>query len=211
MQIVKVVDMSYSVNGEDVLQKVDFTLDEGEIVAFLGPNGGGKTTLSKLILGLLKPSSGNIQLFGGAKEPVGYVPQKLDGDNIFLPFNVRQIVNFGAKGDKTAVDEAIEIVGLGGLEHRFWQELSGGQRQRALIARAIASKSRLLIMDEPTVGLDSKSQEKFYDWLGLQSAQNHKSIILITHDCGVLCRFNHRAVTVDRTVIEHLHRHHTHG
>jgi zinc transport system ATP-binding protein len=211
VQIVRISDMSYSINGEDILQNINLSLNEGEILAFLGPNGGGKTTLSKLILGLLKPNSGSIELFDGKKEPIGYVPQKLDGDNIFLPFDVWQIVDFGAKGDKLAIKEAIEIVGLEGLEHRFWQELSGGQRQRALIARAIASKSRLLIMDEPTVGLDSKSQVKFYDWLGLQSTINRKSIILITHDCGVLCRFNHRVVTVDRSVVESPHIHHAHG
>ena len=167
------VDFAY-VRGQPVLRDVDLRVAEGEFVAIAGPNGGGKTTLLRVALGLERPTSGRVLLFGEPADSlrdrwrIGYLAQRTR-IGAHAPATVREIVEAGRAplrpygrlraDDRAAVAEAIEHVGLGGLARRPLRELSGGQQQRAFIAKALAARPSLLVLDEPTTGVDVGSQE----------------------------------------------------
>lgn len=158
----------------------------------VGPNGSGKTTALKLLLGLEKPSSGSILLFednrGEGRDKIGYVPQHSDYDPTF-PITVKEVVKMGrlrplsrkfVKEDEKTVIEAMEIAEVSDLENRLYSALSGGQRRRVMVARALASRPSLLILDEPTANMDSESEARLFKTLG--SLKGKSTIIIVTHD-----------------------------
>jgi zinc transport system ATP-binding protein len=191
------VNFAYE-NGNTVLENINFTLETGDFACIVGPNGGGKTTLLKLILGLIKPVSGEITVLGkpaGSNlEQIGYVPQFSRFDTGF-PVKVRDVVLMGCLrrsffwGSYSAeqiekAHEALVSVGLQGKEECCFAGLSGGQKQRALIARALVSQPRLILLDEPTASVDVAGTEQFYCMF--EELNKKYTILMVSHDVGFI-------------------------
>ena len=210
-----VQDLSFAYETAPVLSDVNLTIDEGDFVSIIGPNGGGKTTLLKLMLGFLKPQTGSIRIFGEppetARRRIGYVPQYFQFDPSF-PAKVLDVVLMGridrrrwfgpyGSADKKAAFQALEEVDLYDLRNHPFPALSGGQRQRVLIARALASEPRVFFLDEPTANIDIAVQNEF---LGLLEELNKRlTIIIVTHDIGFVSSLVKRVVCVNRRVLLH--------
>ncbi len=186
--------LSFAYNTHIILKGVSFQVNPGEYIAIIGPNGGGKTTLLKLIMGFLKPSSGKIKVFGEepacARTKMAYVPQMLRFDRQF-PISVMELVLSGRlsrlpwhgiyrEADKLAAWEALEKVGLADYSQYPFGNLSGGQAQRALIARALVSEPQLLLLDEPTASVDSQAQADIHAILDKLCGQI--TMLMVTHD-----------------------------
>jgi zinc transport system ATP-binding protein len=185
-----------------------------DLVSLIGPNGGGKTTLFRLLLGLLKPSRGTIKIFGLSPERgrtrVGYVPQYARFDPRF-PISVGNVVAMGRLGnlrtgpyrgaDREAAHQALEEVGLADLRNRPFADLSGGQRQRVLIARALASKPELLLLDEPTANVDRTAEARLYELL--RKLNRRLTILMASHDVGFVTKFVKQCLCINRNVILH--------
>ncbi len=204
--------------GRPVLRDLNLTVSSGEVVAILGANGSGKSTLIRAALGLVPLASGRIELFGVAQKRfrdwkrIGYVPQRL-GAGSGVPATVREVVAAGRlasrgflrpprRRDSSAVTEAIASVGLADRSRDPVSSLSGGQQQRVLIARALAGAPELLILDEPTAGVDSTSQEAFAGALR-KFVHNGGTVLLVAHELGPLQPVITRAVVVHDGVIAH--------
>ncbi len=195
--VVSLERVSFTYAGVDVLRDVSFDFYEGDFVGIIGPNAGGKTTLLKLILGLLRPGSGSIRVLGvspdEARGLVGYVPQYAHFDRSF-PIRVRTAVTMGTLGRgrmrdtvaNDAVDRALEQVELHEVADRQMGSLSGGQLQRALIARALVTEPRLLLLDEPTASLDTRIGRSVYELL--EELAEKITVVLVSHDIGVISR-----------------------
>ena len=213
-----VSSLSLVKSSQTILSNISFTIRKGEYCAVIGPNGGGKTTLFRLILGLQKPTSGEIKLFGkpikAFKEfyKIGYVPQRATLVDSSFPATVKEVVAMGRlslkKGffsqsaeDKRAIEEAMALMDVSDLKGRLIGELSGGQRQRVMIARALASYPEVLILDEPNTGVDVASQQKFYTLLRRLNKEKQLTILFITHDVGVIADDIDRLFTVNRTLL----------
>ena len=206
---IDIAGLSFSYNGRPVLRDVDLTIASGDLVCMVGPNGGGKTTLLKLMLGLLRPDVGRIRVFGRspheARPLVGYVPQHMTFDAHF-PVNVTDVVLMGrlgraGGGDSDAVAEALREVGIHDLRKRPFSELSGGQRQRVMIARALASEPEMLLLDEPTASLDVGVEREFHALLG--ALNERMTIVLVSHDVGFVTGHVGKVVCVQGAVAVH--------
>lgn len=201
--IIELKDINFSYNGEPILENISVTISKGQYAGVIGPNGGGKTTFIKVILGLLRPTSGQITLFGQDIKSfrdwakIGYVPQRSTQINIHFPITVEEAVGHGriakqgilrkfSRDDKDAINKAIGICDIEHLKHRLVADLSGGERQRVFIARALASEPELLILDEPAVGVDLPSQERFYRFLKELNGKLGLTILFVSHDIDVL-------------------------
>ncbi len=208
----------YTVNTQNILNDVSMTIRRGEYCAVIGPNGGGKTTLIRLLLGLIKPDKGEIQLFGipinrfHAWHKIGYVPQRVTQIDTAFPATVEEVVQMGRtakrklfllynKDDRIAVDEAMEKMDVSTLRHSLVGELSGGQRQRVMIARALASHPEVLILDEPNTGVDISMQKRFYELLRELNRNERMTIVFITHDVGVIADDIVRLFTINRNLV----------
>ena len=195
MSVVKISSLSCSYNGDSVLEDISFDVRKKDFVAIIGPNGSGKTTLINAMLGKLKPAGGSITLFGKKQEDftewerIGYVPQRFSVDRLF-PGTVREILSMG-KSNKPA-----PALGMRQLLHKKFSELSGGQQQKALIAFALQSDPELLILDEPTVGIDAKSQQEFYLMLKHLNSERGVTIVVVTHDVGIIPSHFKRVVCI---------------
>lgn len=205
------VSFAYS-RGEPVLREVDLQIGQGEFVALAGPNGGGKTTLLRLILGLERPGSGSVRLYGepserfSRRETLGYLPQRAQL-GMDAPVTVREVVSAGrlrASGllgplrrrDRELVEEAIERVGLSERADAELRKLSGGQQQRALIAKALAGQPSLLALDEPTTGVDSESQDALGELLARLHQELGVTILYVSHEFGAVEHHVERLVLV---------------
>ena len=183
------VGMSFE--GRRVLDDVSAVVRHGDFVAVTGPNGGGKTTLMRIILGLLRPSSGNVAYCGGCTPAIGYLPQKNSIDPHF-PITVREVVATGllAHTSMTAADkderieQYIDLVELRPHADRSIGRLSGGQLQRALLARALVSRPSLIVMDEPLSYLDKHFEARLYDIL--RELRTRATIVLVSHEMGTI-------------------------
>ncbi len=201
------------------LQDVSIVVNTGERLGILGPNGGGKTTLLRLALGLLRPAVGTVRIFG--LEPavarhrglIGYVPQKVEAEMGF-PLSVRQVVTLGAAWrtpawrrvsaeHRRAVDTALDLCGAADFADRPIGTLSGGQTQRAMIARALAAEPRVLILDEPMVGIDALGQAQFADLLATIHRQRSITILIVSHDLRAIAAGSDRVACLSRTL--HFH------
>lgn len=212
--MIAVDGVRFGYTGEPVVENVSLTVDPGEFVAIVGPNGSGKSTLMKLVLGLLEPDAGEVRLFGrraasfGDGTRVGYVAQQTSAATE-MPITVREVVRMGryprvgfglfSQRDDEAVDEALDRVGMSGFADRRIGQLSGGQRQRAFIARALASDAELLVLDEPTVGVDAESVEEFYELLTSLN-EDGITVVLIEHDIAAVTEHAERVVCLNREV-----------
>lgn len=205
----------FSYGTTTVLQDVTFTLPHGDFLGILGPNGGGKTTLLKLMLGLLKPAKGTIRILGDAPgeatHRIGYVPQGTDFNNSF-PISAFEIALMGrlslsrtgrpySKEDRQKARDALARVGMLDYANVRVGRLSGGQRQRVFIARALASDPEILFLDEPTSSADPEFETDLYSFL--KELNRHVTIVLITHDVGVISRYVKSVACVNRTLVFH--------
>jgi len=197
--LISVENVSFSFNGLEVIQNVSFAISPGDFVALIGPNGSGKTSLIRMILGILKPSTGRIVLLGEELsqftqwQRIGYVPQKATHMDPYFPASVREVVAMGllskkrfprlfTRQDEAAIDRALDQVDMKALKNRRIGELSGGQQQRVFIARAIVNGPDVLFLDEPTAGVDADTQARFYEMLADLNRKEGLTIVLITHD-----------------------------
>jgi zinc transport system ATP-binding protein len=200
---IRVNDLSFHYGEKNVLEHVTMEVKNGSFLGLVGPNGSGKSTLIKCILGLLKPQQGSVTLFGekvqkfNKWEKVGYVSQKANSFNTAFPATAFEVVSMGLFGkvglfrflkpsDKQKVWDALSAVNMADFGNRNIGELSGGQQQRIFIARALVSDPELLILDEPTVGVDIESSESFYKMLKNLHHDNKMTLVLVTHDVGVM-------------------------
>lgn len=213
-------NISYKYNGNPVLENISFVVQKGDYLGVIGPNGGGKTTLIKIILGLLKPDTGHIHLFGKNinnfrdRWQIGYVPQKSSQTGLFFPATVEEIVKSGriariglfkkfSTEDYAAVAKAMEITTITQYKNRLVSHLSGGERQKIFIARALAGEPKILILDEPTVAVDVAAQEKFYNFLSDLNKRLGLTIIFVTHDIDVITREAKTILCLNRNLVCH--------
>ena len=213
--IFEVDNLHFNVRGQAILSQISLQIFNGDYIAIIGPNGGGKTTLVRMLLGLNKPTSGNIKLYGkkqaGFKEwhKIGYVPQRASLVDANFPATVLDIVKMGRTAkrsifsrmsdeDNSAVDDAITKMNIQDLKDKMVGTLSGGQRQRVMIARALASKPEILILDEPNTGVDARSQKRFYALLAKLNRDEKITILFITHDIGVIADDIGRLFTINQ-------------
>jgi zinc transport system ATP-binding protein len=203
--------------GSPVLRDVDLKIESGEFVAVAGPNGGGKTTLVRLILGLERPGGGLVRLFGepahrfSRRAELGYLPQRAQAA-VEAPASVRELVAAGRlpraglvgplrRRDRAVVGEAIRRVGLAGLADRPVATLSGGQQQRAFIAKALAGEPSLLVLDEPTTGVDVETQEALAALLAGLHADLGTTVLYVSHEFGAVERFVERILLVRGAIV----------
>ncbi|MGA1842098.1 MAG: metal ABC transporter ATP-binding protein [bacterium] len=217
---ISVKGVEYSYGSTKVLSDISFEIRQGDFLAILGPNGSGKTTLIRLVLGLLPLSEGEIVLFGQTIryftkwKSIGYVPQNATHIDNFFPASVKEVVSMGLisgkkfprffrRNDYALIDKALEKVDMKGIKDRRIGELSGGQQQRVFIARAIVNQPDILILDEPTTGVDAATQTYFYDMLNLLNKQHGITIVLITHDIGVVTRYVTKVACLNQRLVFH--------
>jgi len=202
-------------NRQPVLSDVTLAVAPLSFACMIGPNGGGKTTLLKLVLGLLEPTAGRIRVLGTspqrARHRIGYMSQHATLDRAF-PVRVLDVVLMGRLGprraagpfdraDVAAARSTLERVGLADFERRPFADLSGGQRQRVLLARALTSGPELLLLDEPASGLDQKVERDFFDLL--QELNRTTTVVLVSHDLGFVQSFVRSVICVHGTVDVH--------
>lgn len=191
-------NLFFSYENEEIFKDLNLKIYLGDYTAIIGHNGSGKTTLLKLILGFLKPKKGEIYILGQRQnkfknwEKISYIPQNPEIGGFYVPVTVREIINM-EKTDEKGINEVLDYVGLADYKNKLLRELSGGQRQRVFIARALVKKPEILILDEPTIGVDFKTQENFYNLLNKLNKEKSITIILVSHDLHTV---SHQAKTI---------------
>ncbi len=207
-----------NLNYKKIINDISFNVKRGDYMAIIGPNGGGKSTLLRLILGLLEPSDGEIKLFGKPKKifkdryKIGYVPQRAAQVDLNFPITVEEVVKLGlahksslfqweSAEDRIRVQVIMEKVGIGELRNRQISALSGGQRQRVMIARALVGRPQILILDEPNTGVDTHSQRLFYDFLKELNRDENITILFVTHDLGVIADDVGHVLCINQTLL----------
>lgn len=218
--IVTMNNIRFSYEGKLILDDINFEIPKGKFIGLLGPNGGGKTTLIKLMLGLLKADQGSIKVFGKSieklqeKNKIGFVSQKANSFNPGFPATVFEVVSTGLTAKvgyfkflkqkhKAKILEAIELVDMLDYAYENIGNLSGGQQQRIFIARALVNDPELLILDEPTVGIDQENVKRFYDLLYKLNQEQTISMLLVTHDTGIITEYATDIVCLNKTL--HFH------
>lgn len=213
--IFDVKNLNFSVKGQNILSNISFEVFSSEYIAIIGPNGGGKTTLIRMLLGLDKPTSGDIRIYGKKIKnfkdwyKIGYVPQRASLVDQSFPATVLDIVKMGrtsqrgffssfSQEDNKHVQDAMQKMDILNLSDKMAGTLSGGQRQRVMIARALASKPEILILDEPNTGVDMASQKSFYALLRQLNKNDGITIVFITHDIGVIADDIARLFTINQ-------------
>ena len=197
MKLATVSNITFGYEHVPSLEGVSFELESGEFVGITGPNGASKSTLLKLLLGLLKPWSGSVKInklnANGKKLTVGYVPQQISSFNVGFPSTVLELVRSGRYQrkkwyerlkdvDHEAVKKSLEMVGMWEYRNKKVGELSGGQKQKIVIARILASEPDLLVLDEPTTGMDADSRKGFYEFMKHQVIEHNRTVVMVTHD-----------------------------
>lgn len=218
--VISTEKLSVAFEDRIVLKDITFQIRHGEFWGILGPNGSGKTTLIRTLLGLVKPIAGNIRIFGyppdklGARrELIGYVPQHSQVDFDF-PITVKDVIMLGRSGkigvgrrpgrvDFDAVKKSLEFVNLVHLADRQIGRISGGERQRVLIARALALEPQILFLDEPTAALDVGAADSFYEWLNKMRSSLNITLVIVSHDVGVISRYVNKIACLNQTLVVH--------
>jgi zinc transport system ATP-binding protein len=220
VKAITIDNISVNLNGKEVLKNINLSLEEKKFIGIVGPNGGGKTTLLRAILGLIRPFSGEIRVFGRRPEEVlkagnifGYLPQMLKIKPNF-PIRVIDVVMMGRYGkigtlrwpkeeDKKKTLEYLSMMGIEELKNELFGNLSGGQQQRASIARALAGEPRILLLDEPNTGIDVIGQEDFYHLLNGLRKKIDLTIIMASHDIGTIPTYVDEIACLNKTLHYH--------
>ncbi len=202
----------HMINNQLVLENIEFDLKEGDYMGIIGPNGAGKSTLIRILAGIEKPTNGQIEYFFEHPNNIGYVPQKA-GEKDF-PANVEEVIRSGLMPRNRfnleigkypqVIDEYARVVRDLDLEHllgRMFSDLSGGERQRVMIARALVSRPKVLILDEPTTGIDLKTEINFYDFLEGLNSKYKMTIILVSHDIEAIARQVKTVLCLNRKLV----------
>lgn len=204
-------NVSFAYGAENVLEKINFKLESGDFWAVIGPNGGGKTTFVKLLLGLLKPNKGEISYTSNIQPcHIGNVPQ-MTYHNIQFPICVRdtialgllkpRIFGFNPKKSECSIFQAMELLEITHLAKKPLYALSGGERQKVLIARAIVNNPQILILDEPTANIDSKAQKSIYELL--KKLNRTMSIVVVSHDLSLTLGYAKKVLYVNKNAVIH--------
>lgn len=207
--IIDVQKVSYRYQKELIIQDVSLQVQRGDFLGLVGPNGGGKSTLLKLILGLLPLQTGSLTLFGQNRkqfrdwQKIGYVAQR-NFIKHSQPVTVAEVLQMTG-ATKEEITRALELVDLSSKKHKNIGELSGGQEQRVFIARALLHQPELLILDEPTVGVDQKSQSAFYELLNHLNQTHHISIILVSHEVDLISSSVKNLACLNQKLLYHGH------
>lgn len=214
-KVVEFDRVSFAYDGVLVLEDITLSIDRGDFLSIVGPNGGGKTTILKLILGLLRPRSGEVRVFGDtpekARSSIGYMPQSTSLDPLF-PVSVKDVVLMGRLGissslgfysrtDRMRAEQALEMVDMKEFMKRPFSSLSGGQSQRVLLARALAVQPEILILDEPTSSVDVAVESELYELL--RRLNENMTIVLVTHDLGFVSRYVKNVACVNKRLVSH--------
>lgn len=219
--VLSLKNISYMYEDKPVLKNISLDIPKGAFMGLVGPNGGGKTTLIKIILGLVKPDEGSAELFGQPVSKfkdwhrVGYVSQKSNAFNRGFPATVYEVVSMGLTAKigyfrflghkhKQKIRAALDQVGMLDFAHRNIGDLSGGQQQRVFIARSLVADPEFLILDEPTVGVDKENVARFYDLLNTLNDQEI-TLLLVTHDTGIMTEYATDLVCLNKEL--HFHGH----
>ncbi len=214
----KVQDVRFAYDGRLVLRDVSFVVERGDFVGIIGPNGSGKSTLLKLLLGLLKPSAGSIEVFGKPLDEfrewarIGYVSQRATHFDIGFPATVWEVVSLGRtaraglfhhlkRQDGKATEEALVAVGMSDMRDRLIGRLSGGQQQRVFIARALAQEPEVLVLDEPTIGVDQEAHKMFFQLMQTLHDNKKLTIIMVSHEVDVVLTEVTKLVCVNQAVL----------
>ena len=200
MRLVETKDLTVQMGGHVALRNVDFSIDAGEIVTVVGPNGSGKSTLLRAVIGALKPEDGQIHRKAGLK--IGYVPQKLAIDPT-LPITARRFLSLPTRRALADIRSALARVGAGELEHKQMYALSGGQFQRVLLARALLDKPDLLILDEPTTGLDQPGSAALYRLIEDIRQEMGTAVLMVSHELHVVMSASDRVICLNGHVCCH--------
>ena len=213
--VIKLEQVSFAFDKFLALENVNLKVEDRDFIGIVGPNGGGKTTLLRLMMGLLKPTGGTVTVLDSVPEKkrryFGYVPQNSYTDRHF-PIKVKEVVAMGlvtsysfspwfTKDEMKQVYNSMKAVSIDDLAEKKYGELSGGQRQRCLIARALVSEPRIILLDEPTASVDNTVEKDIYELLS--SLNEKQTIILASHDIGFISSYVNRVVCVNRQVVSH--------
>lgn len=212
--IITLDNLCFAYDEQEVLHKVSFSVERNSFIGIVGPNGGGKTTLMRLMLGLEKPTGGTVKVFGTtpeqARDKIGYVMQHLHYDSSF-PVTVLDVALMGrahkrkwgryTKADKAHATHALEQVEMADYRNRPFTALSGGQRQRVLIAQALAREPELLLLDEPTANIDREGEETIHQLL--YGLANHKTVISVSHNINTVLNCVSHVLCVNKAVAMH--------
>lgn len=196
--LIDIDNVSVAFEHEKALNDVSLCIHKSEFIGIIGPNGAGKTTLLRVVLGLLKPTKGRVTLTTDSK--IGYIPQGNTPLDSTLPFSVLEVVKLGSRGATPRAIEALETVKMASAMHKRFSELSGGEAQRVVIAKALASNPTILVLDEPTTGIDERSQTDFFTILQMLQQKNI-TIIMVSHDIDAVLRQVTRVICLNHTVV----------
>ncbi len=215
MNIFEINEVTFGYRKDLILKKLTFHISEGEFLSITGPNGTGKSTLLRIMSGFLKPSEGSVTFMGhnldtfDQSELAKHMAFVLQDSFINFPYTVREIVNMGrfpflgtfqneSKDDKNIVNTAMEKTGILNMSERPVTELSGGERQRVMIAKALAQKPSVLILDEPTSSLDINYQIDILDTIKLLNRDEHITVIMVAHDINLACQYSDRLLLLSK-------------
>lgn len=215
--IIEIEGVSFAYNEDLVLENVSLNIHKGDYLGVIGPNGGGKTTLIKIMLGLLNPSKGMVKMFGQDIHSfkdwsrVGYVPQKVINFDVNFPATVFEVVAMGRygkkglfkslnKGDKNIINESLKQVEMFEFKDRIIGDLSGGQQQRVFVARALAGQPEVIFLDEPMAGVDVLAQDQFYQLLKKLNHELELTLVFISHDIEAVVNEVTEIAFVNRTL-----------
>lgn len=210
-KILEIKNLSVNYGKTEVLKDISFNIFEGDYIGVVGPNGAGKSTLIKTLLDLVKAYEGEV-IYNIPKNLIGYLPQITEANHKMFPASVFEVVSTGLllkkkfpkilnKEDKIRVEESLNNLNITDLRHKKIGDLSGGQQQRVLLARALVSNPKLLILDEPTSALDPKIRNEFYELLKELNEKLKVTIILISHDMGTIGKYASKLVYLDKTLV----------
>jgi len=199
MEVLKVSNLSFSYEKQVVLEDINLSVYRGDFLAIIGPNGGGKSTLLKLILSIIKTKKGTIS----SSDDIGYVPQNTDVNTNF-PIKVIDVVMMGYNSSNKNRQKALEVLTNVGIDKKYNQRigsLSGGQRQRVMIARALFNNPSILLLDEPTSNIDASGQKDIYELL--KELNRDKTIVVVSHDISVILEYASKVAYINRTLVMH--------
>ncbi|AUS95826.1 zinc ABC transporter ATP-binding protein [Clostridium thermosuccinogenes] len=220
-KVIEVNNLSFGYDGRLTIKDVSFSVDKGDFVGIIGPNGSGKSTLVKLLLGILRPSGGQIRILGeniekfNCWDKIGYVSQKANAYNTAFPATVEEVVSANlfsriglfkpiGRKHRDVVYNALKLVGMQDYGKSLIGNLSGGQQQRVFIARVLVSEPEIMFLDEPTVGIDVKSEEELYCMLARLNNELGITIMMVTHDISaVTVHANKLACMADKGLVMH--------